>query len=184
MSNIFESKYKPNFSIYSNDELQNIITQFTNNTCLIDSRDELINFANNLWKNIPISNSSICPICIELVNNGDNLITKCGHYFHSSCLLNYIYSKTSSNNNYQDNLHFIFKCPSCRSYLINNSKVSNINYNNSSIIDINTGLWTNNDTNLYTEYDIINIDNELESPRSSLSNVSVSNNNENFSINL
>jgi transcription elongation factor Elf1 len=54
-----------------------------------------------------IPNESNCSICMESMNNHSNvIITKCGHSFHSSCILK-MSDKTDT-----------YTCPICRSNLI------------------------------------------------------------------
>ena len=48
-----------------------------------------------------------CSICMEDLNPTDLFVTRCGHQFHGTCMLNHI---TSSNTNND--------CPSCRGHIL------------------------------------------------------------------
>jgi hypothetical protein len=51
--------------------------------------------------------SDTCAICMEDLKPTDLFVTRCGHQFHGTCMLNHI---TSSNGNND--------CPSCRGYIL------------------------------------------------------------------
>lgn len=51
--------------------------------------------------------SEACSICMEDLNPTDLFVTRCGHQFHGTCMLNHI---TSSNTNND--------CPSCRGHIL------------------------------------------------------------------
>lgn len=52
-----------------------------------------------------------CPICYEAFNERDVSTTKCGHKFHTTCLL-------------EASRHAQFNCPYCRQSMIANSNTS------------------------------------------------------------
>lgn len=181
---IFNNKIKPNFENMDIKELKNLYKLKTKNICKINDKTLLINELINFWKNNPLHEDIDCAICMELVTNGDHMITECNHYYHSSCYFKYI---NSNINNYIDNkdtnsIKSIFKCPKCRNNLIENN-LDNIENNNENEdedeeIDINNnltninGIWTFNSNNLFNHQpiminnfsyninDLINISNE------------------------
>ena len=59
-----------------------------------------------------------CAVCMELINDTDKIILKCGHKFHATCM----FSSIMTNN---------YKCPLCRTIIIeksnNNVITENIN---------------------------------------------------------
>ena len=52
---------------------------------------------NDIWNNLVLGPDIDCPICLEIITNEDNMITNCGHYFHSSCMIKYIVMSKSNN---------------------------------------------------------------------------------------
>jgi len=173
----FYSKVKPNINNYTKEELLNIIENFkksNDSNYKIDedegkTKEELVNLTNDIWDNLSYGPDVLCPICLELVINKDNLRTNCGHYFHSSCMIKYIVKVK-----YDENI----TCPQCRTIIYNDSNQNttnnNINYNlndnflnqdtdlNERIIDyfnshnfpinLNTGQWTNYGLNNFSVY--------------------------------
>ena len=56
-----------------------------------------------------------CVICLETLKNDlDEFNLKCGHVFHMTCLLDYIYIRST------DMAEFFHFCPLCRHYIENN----------------------------------------------------------------
>ena len=75
-----------------------------------------------IWKETPIGEDIDCAFCMDIVTNGDCMITSCNHYYHTTCYLNYINSAVNNyrnNNQFSNNFNNIFKCPKCRNDLIN-----------------------------------------------------------------
>jgi len=173
--NIFNNKLKPTFNEYNLDDLKNLYKLKTNEEIDNIEKNDLIDKLNILWKNTPLDNDIDCAFCMELVTNGDNMITNCGHYYHTTCYLKYI---NSSMNNFlgttiqeTSNLSNIFKCPKCRNNLIEinqyniNNNQYNINNNQNNInndFSINDIPNLNDDTNevpiLDPRYDYFNND--------------------------
>lgn len=50
-----------------------------------------------------------CPICMDIISDGNNVTTECGHKFHCTCLVLNI-------------AHNGFDCPYCRSEMINETE--------------------------------------------------------------
>lgn len=171
----FNSKIKPDITKFSDTELVNIclksneITQ-TNTQIKDMQREDLIKQVNMIWNNLCIGPDIDCPICLEVITNQDNMITNCGHYFHSSCMIKYIV-KTKLNNN-------CIGCPKCRTniYIEESNQnieqielvesvesIESIEYDNNNFsnmleyfdnggypINLYTGFWTNTNTNINT----------------------------------
>lgn len=129
-----DSHIFPDFTILSVDECISLYQQYSNKPILENTN--VIEELKNIWKNKSYHNLE-CTICLEELKNGDNLITECGHYYHSSCVFKYIASLIKNNKLYKDNN--IIKCPKCKKYLIDekdiNEEESNVEdsneYNNS-----------------------------------------------------
>ncbi len=157
--NFFNTKIKPNISELTDQELIEIIKKDneiadTNNL----SRDEMILKVNNIWDNLVLGPDIDCPICLEIITNEDNMITNCGHYFHSSCMIKYIV-KSKSNNP--------ICCPKCRTNIYsedepNNNEYTDENTNNNNdnnnphtnwISNINHQLMSNFDSNFNSDSD-------------------------------
>ena len=218
-SDFFNSKTKPNVNNYTNDDLIYIInknyelnyqTDQTDQTEQIEqieqteqseqidynlySKEKLIQIVNDIWDNLVLGSDITCPICLDFINNKNNMITKCGHYFHSSCMIKYIV-KSKSND--------IITCPQCRStiyqeYLEENNIASNVTNtiinnnlnndlnndydNNERILDyfnynfpinLNTGMWVDYNFNNHISVNISNNVNHTEL----LDNILYNNNN-------
>lgn len=171
-TDFFYSKVKPNVNNYTKEELVNIIKNFkksNDSNYKIDedkTKEELANLVNDIWENLNYGSDVLCPICLELVINKDNMRTICGHYFHSSCMTKYIV-KVKYNKN--------ISCPQCRTIIYNDTDqntTTNNNLNNNLInqdtdlneriidyfnshnfpINLNTGLWTNYGINNFSVY--------------------------------
>lgn len=164
--NIFNNKIKPKFEDYNLDDLKKLYKLKTNEEIDIIEKNDLILKLTEIWKNTPIDNDIDCAFCMDLVTNGDNMITNCNHYYHTTCYLKYI---NSSMNNFigstmQEigNFYNIFKCPKCRNNLIdiNQNNINHSNINNDFTINDIPNL--NNDTNevpiLNPQYDYFNND--------------------------
>ncbi len=126
---LFFIKYKQNNKQYE-DFLNNIIVTPSN---------FVFSSSNNIKHYIKIG--SECPICYEKIfTNKNAFINSCGHYYHSSCIFEYI--NVRMNNNEGE-----CPCPMCRSnleyedlafhekYIIDNKKINFIDklenfYNN------------------------------------------------------
>ena len=69
-----------------------------------------IGYFQNIINNLELNNC-VCSICIENINNNNNLcIINCGHSFCKNCLTNYVIQQDKK-----------YKCPICRnSFLLNN----------------------------------------------------------------
>ena len=130
---IFKNRIKPDLTKLSDSELHNIITTKLNQKCEYTSREELTKQIMFLWNQESIDNIE-CSICLDFITNGNNLMTECGHQYHSTCLFNSL-MKTN-------------KCPMCRYTLIDDN-----------IYNISTS--PNNDVEVLYEYDItINMNTE------------------------
>ncbi len=190
--NFFNSKIKPNIIGYTNEELIGIIEQNnrtklksqseeskeseesnesdeyarsvgpvpieTNNL----SRDLMISKVNEIWNNLILGPEIDCPICLDSITNSNNMITNCGHYFHSTCMIKYIVMSKSNNQ---------ICCPKCRTNIYSkdepntNSNTDNeennnfpqLNSNINWIQNINNQLITNSDSdsgsNSYSDSD-------------------------------
>ena len=126
--NFYNTKIKPNITGLTDEELIKIIKKDneladTNNF----SRKLMISKVNYIWGNLVLDIELDCPICLENITNADNMITNCGHYFHSSCMIKYIV-KSKSNN--------LICCPKCRTNIYSEDDVNTNNINNEKIIMI------------------------------------------------
>lgn len=68
---------------------------------------------NNIVNNVVNNNKRFiqekpdeCPICYEFLENVDENLLECGHWFHYQCIIN-------SKNKYE-NLNNLYRCPLCR----------------------------------------------------------------------
>jgi len=139
--NIFNNKIKPDISKYNIDELIWIITNYNilynkeSNSEELEklNKTDLINIIYNLWNIQPIENDIECSFCLNVITNGDNLMTNCEHMYHSTCFFNYLFnsckSKLTDINN-TNNISNYFRCPKCRNYLSNQINDTDIETNN------------------------------------------------------
>ncbi len=144
--NFYNTKIKPNIIEYTNEELIEIIKKDnesieTNNLC----RDTLITKVNSIWDNLVLGPDIDCPICLENITNSDNMITACGHHFHSSCMIKYIV-KSKSNN--------LICCPKCRTNIYSEDDINNNNNN----LEYDTDISSEDETNV-NYIDITDINN-------------------------
>lgn len=173
LKNIFDNKTKPDVSNYNINELKWIIFNYNKSYCKESNLEienieiknienieniekmnklELIKIINNLWFLHPIQNNIECLFCLNIITNGDNLITNCGHLYHSTCFFNYLFNSFNHELNKSVNITNYFRCPKCRNYLSNQINDSNNtneyeneniidNLNNNITIDLITGMW-------------------------------------------
>ncbi len=109
ISQILNSKTKPDLSNLEKKELIDLLIQKYSNIDESLSSNQLIDMINNLWEKHAY-NDSDCPICLEQVTNLNHLMTLCGHYFHTTCYTKYLIGVTKNN--------LEPKCPQCRSSLL------------------------------------------------------------------
>ena len=193
-NDIFTKRLKPNLNNYDKIQLINIINQYylsinsnSDNILLSNlenkNNDELIKIIIDLWKNHPIQESNEiidCLFCLGPITNSDYMITECGHLYHSTCFINYLFNSFCSVNNLsisnslkKNKISNYFRCPKCRKNLteqitsnkfdINSDLHENIFIetdnliDNSNIIDqmdisvdLISGLWIENNSNNYS----------------------------------
>ncbi len=118
ITQILNSKKKPDLSNYKEKDLIDLLAQKDINVDKSLSSNQLIDMINNLW-NTHTYNDSDCPICLEQVTNLNHLVTSCGHYFHTTCYTKYLVGVVKNN--------LEPKCPQCRSNLL--PKECDINQN-------------------------------------------------------
>ena len=66
-----------------------------------------------------LMNNTICPICIEEINDNYHMLEPCNHIFHNECIIRCLRTNGP-------------RCPLCRGVYNNNSSESNIHLNNNS----------------------------------------------------
>lgn len=131
MDKILESKCKPDLTNYSYEELFESVSKYDTKITNYEnkSKAELVKIIIDLWKNRAIGIDISCPICLELVSNGDNMITDCCHYFHSSCMIKYILS-SKVKKNFKKNKNIT--CPQCRKIFYSNESLHKDNLSDKS----------------------------------------------------
>lgn len=85
----------------------NIFYIYTNNTK--EKLDKAKNYISSIYMKKIVSEEK-CPVCLDSLNfDSDFTVTKCGHYFHLSCL-----TQSLKNSN---------KCPMCREKIVEKKNV-------------------------------------------------------------
>jgi hypothetical protein len=138
--NFFNTKIKPNITEYKDEELIEIIKKNNESTDTNNlPRDLMILKVKEIWDNLILGPDVDCPICLENITNSDNMITNCGHYFHSSCMIKYIV-KSKSNN--------LICCPKCRTNIYSEdvTTINNTNNNNNNENNENNQMISNSDS--------------------------------------
>ncbi len=146
---LLNSRTRPDLSTFTDIQLLDIIkciypdynTDFDS-----ISRIELVKKILELWENAPISIDAECPICLDVITNSNNMITNCGHSFHSSCMFKYII-------NIKNNSTIInsIKCPKCR-HLIYSNLSNDLNSSDSS--DSTNSLDSSDSTDTFISQNI------------------------------
>ena len=90
LNDILNSKIKPDLTDLTDEQIIEILK--TNNIPIDDVKDknQLVNLIIKLWSEYKYHDFLDCPICLDVVTNLDHTVTKCGHYFHSSCYTRYV----------------------------------------------------------------------------------------------
>jgi len=113
IENILICRIKPDLSKYSESELEYILHKIINKSNQENQieykilKKNIISQIIDLWGKCPTFEKIECIICMNLITNSDNLVTECGHYFHSSCMFKSILKNKN--------------CPMCRNLLVDNN---------------------------------------------------------------
>ena len=147
-TNIMNSSILPDFTILTQDECISLLQKYSNNF-IISENINVIEELKKIWKNKLYHNLE-CTICLEELKNGDNLITECGHYYHSSCIFNYITSLIKNGRLSEDNS--VIKCPKCKKSLAGYDNEENEeNEDNDSRESHNTSISSESSNDLFSD---------------------------------
>lgn len=146
IENILSCRIKPDLSKYGECELEYIMQKIINKSNQQHQNEykvlkkNIISQIIDLWGKYPIFEKIECIICMNLITNSDNLVTECGHHFHSSCMFKSILKNKS--------------CPMCRNLLVDyscniseNSTITNPFY----LFEINTNNIIIDESNINSE---------------------------------
>ncbi len=147
-NNILNSKIKPDLTELTNEQILQILE--TNNiiTDKLNDRNHLINLIIKIWSEHKYYDSIDCPICLDYITNIDHMVTKCGHYFHSTCYTKYIVKSIINDKNKE------LKCPQCRDILIENIQSNNPQSQINSILTNGLNMVINNSSILSEHQDV------------------------------
>lgn len=95
-------------------ELFDVKIKLEDKQFIIESKNSLSNvrFAGNYMKQIyqkKACEEQSCPVCLDIIEDKNSVVTECGHKFHFSCLQESLKSKNS--------------CPMCRKKIGNHKKM-------------------------------------------------------------
>lgn len=94
--------------------------------------------------------NNICSICMEVITTKEydskkTIVPDCKHYFHTSCLNEWVKTKTSDGNKVD--------CPTCRGDIIRHKDVNKIKTTNIDYIVMNVNYDSDSSTFSFSEYD-------------------------------